>query len=506
MKKLLFLLFTFYAFCLTAQCDRQSDSLELKLIYETLNGVNWEEAWDFQKPLDEFPNLVLNSEGCVERLLLVSDSIDGLLFDFKFSAIKRLEIKSAGIKGEIPDFKNLDSLEYLRLNCPFLEGEIPNFSNLRHLEHLDITAATYYNGLIQNPLGGVIPDFTNLAKLEFLQINRAAISGPIPDFNYLPMLKTINITNCNRILDTIPNFSKLPLLESIGFQYCDSISGALPNLNHMPNLTTSLFVGLNNVVGNIPKLDSCLSLKYYWYYDLPKISGAIPNLSHFDSLYYVLLANSNYDSISFIKAPVVNVENNNLTFDDLLNVSTIEEGNNFRYTRQDSVFALIDIIKSDDILTCNIHNDLVIGDALFYIFKDDILIDSTDNYSFDIAINEIDSSMYRMEWTSISFEKERLVSYPFYLDDFIMSTSVELASKDNVLTVFPNPTSGIVNIEFVGANFKYVNIYSSLGEFIKESCCSSSKTIDLRNLSKGIYFLVFYLDDGKRLIRKLILK
>ena len=78
----------------------------------------------------------------------------------------------------------------------------------------------------------------------------------------------------------------------------------------------------------------------------------------------------------------------------------------------------------------------------------------------------------------------------------ILSNREEFENKKNLALVYPNPTSGILNIR---SNFtiKKLQLYSILGKKIVTKVSSNLEQINLSELPKGIYFLEIITVKGK---------
>ena len=226
-------------------CDRQSDSLELVKMYNEWDGVNWRFPWDLNQSIDNWERVNLGSDGCVASISLTDEAIVGELWNFNFSSINRLTIRSTNLRGNIPNFSKMPSLAHLNFHNCRLENSIPDFFNLENLTSLTLS---------ENYLITSVPNFTNLEKLMFLDISRNQISE-IPNFNNIPNLETfyceynqkIELPNFNFIsnlknlrvgpINTIPNFSNIPKLEELILYSDDST-----NLIEVP-----LFTDINNL-------------------------------------------------------------------------------------------------------------------------------------------------------------------------------------------------------------------------------------------------------------------
>lgn len=83
--------------------------------------------------------------------------------------------------------------------------------------------------------------------------------------------------------------------------------------------------------------------------------------------------------------------------------------------------------------------------------------------------------------------------------DFITSVP-ELDKTNNRVIVYPNPTSGKIAIKS-NKEFDTIQLQNTLGKIIQEY--RNVSTIDMNDLTNGIYFLVLY-KDGQKLIKKII--
>jgi len=93
------------------------------------------------------------------------------------------------------------------------------------------------------------------------------------------------------------------------------------------------------------------------------------------------------------------------------------------------------------------------------------------------------------------------------LAGFILHYSDEaLSIIDNPLfeiSIYPNPTSEKLFISFENNNIQSVSIFSILGTRVKNISASSVNSIDVSNLSKGIYFIEIHSTEGK-IVKKFI--
>ncbi len=78
----------------------------------------------------------------------------------------------------------------------------------------------------------------------------------------------------------------------------------------------------------------------------------------------------------------------------------------------------------------------------------------------------------------------------------IKNKEFKVASKEdrNCLKVYPNPTSGIINIEGQTGNIKQILLFNSNGKLVKR-IHQIENSIDLSEFDEGTYYLYFLLQD-----------
>lgn len=82
------------------------------------------------------------------------------------------------------------------------------------------------------------------------------------------------------------------------------------------------------------------------------------------------------------------------------------------------------------------------------------------------------------------------------------SSSIE-ELENNSVKIYPNPTSGITQVELENTEFEKITVFNSLGTLVLES---KNNTIDLSNFNSGIYYLEVTTNSGQKLLNKLIKK
>lgn len=83
----------------------------------------------------------------------------------------------------------------------------------------------------------------------------------------------------------------------------------------------------------------------------------------------------------------------------------------------------------------------------------------------------------------------------------ILSSDATIENKKDV-TIFPNPTNGILQIGIEEKKLKNIRVYSMMGELLAEFV--QTGTIDISQLAGGVYFLELNLENDQRIVEKVI--
>lgn len=147
----------------------------------------------------------------------------------------------------------------------------------------------------------------------------------------------------------------------------------------------------------------------------------------------------------------------------------------------------------------DIWNTTTLGDnGEFYLIKGDtlntwgfnidtIVIGNNDKFRFKIAV----STKYKY------YIRRNFQSTPDLIFFILGTTGVTTGIANNSIlnpsvNVYPNPTSDQLNISGLNASQKSISITNVIGEVVKtiETNASQSLTVDIKNLSPGVYFIV----------------
>lgn len=82
--------------------------------------------------------------------------------------------------------------------------------------------------------------------------------------------------------------------------------------------------------------------------------------------------------------------------------------------------------------------------------------------------------------------------------------SVEMHTSDKDVSIYPNPTSGIININCTNhSTCDFVEIYSLDGCFVKSQKVNC-ETIDISSLPRGVYIVKIRMADGKEFSKRIV--
>jgi len=216
-------------------CDPIADYQALRALYLSTNGDGWfnkvkwpDEALFNSNPttpptgfenLDDWQWVTTNADGCVEKLLLFANKLDGTIpveiGNLTHLKILRLELNSL-LTGSIPN--SIGNLTDLRIFWAFndnLNGNVPiDIANLSQLKELRLGG---------NELTGAIPPLLgDLTDLKILHLGSNNLSGNIPQqLGNLTNLQQLFLHR-NQLTGEIPaQFSNLSALQYLGLNSND---------------------------------------------------------------------------------------------------------------------------------------------------------------------------------------------------------------------------------------------------------------------------------------------
>ncbi len=135
------------------------------------------------------------------------------------------------------------------------------------------------------------------------------------------------------------------------------------------------------------------------------------------------------------------------------------------------------------------------------------------NYSNNSIKNwQTDADFVRPKWgiyrslnSVADLRDEEVLFANFSIEENPTLSVIKLENKNNLIRIFPNPSNNEVHIqETIPNSFNYINILDNLGRIIR-SQNSSSKTISISNLKKGLYFIELKKDSNTICIEKVLI-
>lgn len=173
-----------YSNNITPLC-RIKDSLVLRKIYNSMNGVFWNNSWNINLAITQWNGVTLDNNQCVSSLNLSSRNLSGEIpIEIgNFTNITSINLSNNQITGSLPiELGKLQTLNTLNIQSNNLSGIIP--PELYFLQNLEIL------NLSGNQLNGDIePGIANLTNLENLRLNGNNLTGGIP-----PELGNLNLS------------------------------------------------------------------------------------------------------------------------------------------------------------------------------------------------------------------------------------------------------------------------------------------------------------------------
>jgi Leucine-rich repeat (LRR) protein len=175
MKRRLTILFALiFNLSLIAQIS-EMESAALADLYTSTDGNNWNQKWDLNQEVSNWPGVTVKNGHVTEIRMLFNNltgSLPASLSDL--TELKVLELSFNKLTGEIPiTIGALKNLEVLALNGNYLRGTIPNsISSLTRLKQLHLSS---------NELSGNLPSEINrLTYLEVFNVFDNNLSGKLP--------------------------------------------------------------------------------------------------------------------------------------------------------------------------------------------------------------------------------------------------------------------------------------------------------------------------------------
>jgi Leucine-rich repeat (LRR) protein len=350
---------------------RCQDSLVLVALYRAAHDTVWaqDSNWLTLKPIQTWFGVRVNTQGCVDSILLYQNKLKGILPDSmgQLTQIRYLNLYDNQLTDSLrPSLGNLRQLKGLVLGKNKFTKSIPaRLGNLAQLGILHLAenqlvgkipvelgrlSQLIHLHLYKNQLTDTIPaSLGDLSQLEILDLGTNQLQGRIPtELGRLVKLTTFSLRE-NQLTGTIPeslgNLSKVRLFFLFNNQLTGSIPQTLGRLDNLQDLElqnnrltgsipdslsrlkqlSELALFNNYLSGNIPDSFSRLVKLQFLLLHHNQLTGKIPDLQRLDSLKYFEFQGNRIDSIPKLN-PLTNFPNlisfradtNQLTFDDIV--------------------------------------------------------------------------------------------------------------------------------------------------------------------------------------------
>jgi len=128
---------------------------------------------------------------------------------------------------------------------------------------------------------------------------------------------------------------------------------------------------------------------------------------------------------------------------------------------------------------------------------------------------DIDLSGYdgNAVYIAFKFTSTNSESATWEVDDIAVKGELDVGydnhiNNDNEFAIYPNPSTGIIHLEKPDNNFNVINIISLTGGLVKSYNLNHEfGSIEISDLSKGLYFIMFHdVESGQTISKKLILR
>ncbi|MDX6747359.1 T9SS type A sorting domain-containing protein [Polaribacter sp. PL03] len=314
--------------------------------------------------------------------------------------------------------------------------------------------------------GVTVENITGQDHIVKIKLDNSYLNGTLPnEIGNLSELKDLEITFNESLTGNIPTtMGDLLKLESLVL-WNNNLTGNIPSeIGNCTNLI-NLYLDNNQLTGNIPLSFEALKNIKLFFLDGNRFLGEIPNIfsDWSDLSYFVIGFEETLDFYNNFSGQIDLSNNTNLLVCSIYNnnISTlnVKNGNNSNITN--GRFNT----KSNPNLNCIVVDDITYSD------KNWSNIDSTTQFR--------------------STEQE------------CNTLNVNEEIFENNIIVFPNPTSGIINIlNSSEIEIKQIIVRNILGQSIIIN--EFKKTIDISKLPSGFYNIVFEREDGEIFNHKVI--
>ncbi len=156
-----------------------------------------------------------------------------------------------------------------------------------------------------------------------------------------------------------------------------------------------------------------------------------------------------------------------------------------------TVNALPNVYLGPDTMLCANQSITLTVDSIYLSYN---WSNGTTNINF-ITVDSTNTGIGTAEYYVIVTDSNTCINSDTIMISFIICTSIDNNLEENIIKIYPNPTSGIFTIE--GKNIQAVEVTNVNGQIIKQLSIENEQlSIDLSEQAKGIYIIKVTTDKG----------
>lgn len=525
MHKTLLILLLLPIFAWSQHSIPASEYSILKGFYQEANGENWDIKWDFSKDPQQWFGVKIQ-QGHVTELNLAHNGLAGKISSLlgNLSFLKKLDVSSNRLSGNIYFISGLSALEVLNLNENALEGDATSlFSSLTRLTELSISDNKFS---ITSP-GDLIANLPALTRLELAKYNLKTLPQNIGSLQHL---KKLDISETSiKDFSAIASLSKLQELRMshLNLKKVPTALASLKNLllldlsqnqitdfNAISSLKKLEWLSLDaNQLTKIPTQINNLTHIVELHLSNNLIAESLSGISNFSNLQQLWLNNNRLKDFpteitNLQHLMMINLSDNELEGPLPSTIPTITDISNNRYTAA-QLLNFCDNDKGKTLLSYRpqrFDEPEVKTAALGSKVKLDHNLPTDENYEFlwlknldeDTEITTTQYSISTLKETDLGFytvEAFLTKDTPsgFFWGSFFrepIELVATLSTDENQiaqLSVYPNPTSDNIYIKAENQQIQNVKIYDMSGKLLKVS--GKISKVPFSDFPAGVYII-----------------
>ena len=141
------------------------------------------------------------------------------------------------------------------------------------------------------------------------------------------------------------------------------------------------------------------------------------------------------------------------------------------------------------------------------VYSGSIDLSAGQKYDIKVEYNNISGTAnIKLEWQSDLQLRQVIPSSQLFMPDEVPSAIIDTRASADGLTVYPNPVTTTITLNSGSVDATQVSIFNIQGKLIIQSNdkFSGTKTFDVSQLSKGVYFVTVLSNNGLKITHKFI--